>query len=56
MRVTEQDGRYKRETDYQLMPEAPKRTRFVRLVPPRAASNVLFEAVQQKMPYGTRER
>jgi|HubBroStandDraft_3_1064219.scaffolds.fasta_scaffold1506018_1 hypothetical protein len=47
MGVMERDGGHRKETDYQLVPEAPKRTRFVRPVPPRAGVNILFEAVRQ---------
>jgi hypothetical protein len=45
MRVLERGGRYKKETDYQLVPKAPTTTSFV----PRAAGvDVLFETVRQR--------
>jgi hypothetical protein len=48
MRVMERGGRYKGDTGYRLLPEAPTMTRFVRFVPPTAGVNVLLEAVRQK--------
>jgi hypothetical protein len=45
MRVLERGGRYKKETDYQLVPKAPATTSFA----PRAAGvDVLFEMTQQR--------
>lgn len=54
MRVMERGGRYKRETDHQSVPGAPKMIRFVRFVPPRAGINIFLEAVRQKREYATR--
>jgi len=45
MRVMERGGRYKKETDYQLVPKAPTRTGFI---PPTAGVDVLFETVRQR--------
>jgi hypothetical protein len=45
MRVLERGGRYKKETDYQLVPKAPATTSFV---PRTAGGDVLFEAVRQR--------
>jgi hypothetical protein len=44
MRI-ERGGRYKKETDYQLVPKPPKTTRFVS---PTVAVNVLLKTVRQK--------
>ena len=38
MRVTERDGRRKKEIDYQLVPKAPSTTGFV-----RPTADILFE-------------
>jgi hypothetical protein len=51
MRVMERGGRYKKETDYQLVPRAPKMTGFV---PPAAGGNVLLATARQKRAYGIR--
>jgi hypothetical protein len=45
MRVMERGGRYKKETDYQLVPKAPATTS---LIPPTAGVDVLFETVRQR--------
>ena len=45
MRVMERGGRYKKETDYQLVPKAPTTTSFV---PPTAGVDVFFETVRQR--------
>ncbi len=51
MRVIERGGRYKKETDYQVVPKVPKTTSFV---PPTAGVNVLLEKVRQKRAYAIR--
>jgi len=45
MRVMERGGRYKKETDYQVVPNARKTTRVVL---PAVAVNVLLKTVDQK--------
>jgi hypothetical protein len=45
MRVMERGGRYKRETDYRVVPKALKTTSFV---PPTAGFGVLLERVRHK--------
>ena len=45
MRVMDRGGRYKKETDYQLVPKAPRAAGFV---PPNAGGDVLFETVRQR--------
>jgi hypothetical protein len=45
MRVMERGGRYKKESDYQVVPKAPNTTSFV---PPTAGVDFLFERVRQK--------
>ena len=50
MRVMERGGRYRKETDYQVVPE-PRTTRFV---PPTAGFDVLLETRRQKRAYVTR--
>jgi hypothetical protein len=51
MRVLERGGRYKKETDYQVVPKAPNTTS---LVPPTAGVNVLFETVRRRRTYSIR--
>jgi len=45
MRVLERGGRYKRETDYQLVPKAPIATGFGS---PTTGGDVLFETMRQR--------
>ena len=44
MRVMERDGRRKKETDYQVVPKAPKTTAFT----PPTGVGVLFETMRQR--------
>jgi len=50
MRVMERGGRYKKETDYQIVPRAP----MTSFVPPAAGGNVLLETARQKRAHGIR--
>jgi hypothetical protein len=45
MRVMERGGRYKKESDYQVVPNTRKTTRVVL---PAVAVNVLLQTVRQK--------
>jgi hypothetical protein len=51
MRVLERGGRYKRETDYQVVPKAPKTSSFA---PPTGGLNVLLETVRHKRVHAAR--
>jgi hypothetical protein len=51
MRVMVRSGRYKKESDYQIVPKAPNTTSFA---PPTAGFDFLGERVRQKRAYAIR--
>ncbi len=51
MRVMEPDGRYNKETNYQVVPKALRTTS---VVPPTAGVNTLLETARRKKAYAIR--
>jgi hypothetical protein len=56
MRVVDQGGRYKRDTDFSLLPEGSQMNRSAPFAPPTAGFDVLRQAVRRKTAFPQRGR